>query len=500
MDAFMLFSNATGVRLSEQAFLIEGRQVNPWELHRTVVGRNGFDSVTVNGEWPIIGIDLGFPPVSWGVHQSAYCSPAAAHQLQQLYQETLRYFDQAYSRGIIAQLRNSQAPSQALSQSPQPHAQPLAYQRTEADYQALLASTMSESSVIFEALDILPRFWDAPGAELEAHRVPQRVIAFIEQNREYLKWLSQDPRSSTDSTPIEGPQPIQQNQLHQALSRIQIMFHPSLPPLQNLQQQQQQQQQQPRADGGLMHGGVMNSSLSQQQLLIALRAQVAQGNMTQRQALERLAMMTASAQSAPQQLPPGFIAGGVPSGAAQQQMTTLSQQHAQVSTESPIDSLQRVTQAQDSSHFRQFGMLVPQDQQRQNDSGVASRMGPNPNPSGMGLPHGPGSLQQSFIQPSFSDSHANFHSTFVSSPPQPPPPRAQQVSVPSNLASMTLQQLRELSTHLQRVVIEGQRNLQTPNSSGGSDVQRQQFRAKIENNKRFISILQEVIDARKRAR
>jgi hypothetical protein len=45
MDAFMLFSNATGVRLSEQAFLIEGRQVNPWELHRTVVGRNGFDSV-----------------------------------------------------------------------------------------------------------------------------------------------------------------------------------------------------------------------------------------------------------------------------------------------------------------------------------------------------------------------------------------------------------------------------------------------------------------------
>jgi hypothetical protein len=226
--------------------------------------------VTVNGEWPIIGIDLGFPPVSWGVHQSAYCSPAAAHQLQQLYQETLRYFDQAYSRGIIAQLRNSQAPSQALSQSPQPHAQPLAYQRTEADYQALLASTMSESSVIFEALDILPRFWDAPGAELEAHRVPQRVIAFIEQNREYLKWLSQDPRSSTDSTPIEGPQPIQQNQLHQALSRIQIMFHPSLPPLQNLQQQQQQQQQQPRADGGLMHGGVMNSSLSQQQVCLVV--------------------------------------------------------------------------------------------------------------------------------------------------------------------------------------------------------------------------------------
>lgn len=45
MDDFMLFSNATGVRLSEQAFLIEGRVVNPWELHRIVSARNGFDSV-----------------------------------------------------------------------------------------------------------------------------------------------------------------------------------------------------------------------------------------------------------------------------------------------------------------------------------------------------------------------------------------------------------------------------------------------------------------------
>lgn len=45
MDLFMLFSHTTGVRLSEQDFNIEGRQVNPWALHRTVFARNGFDSV-----------------------------------------------------------------------------------------------------------------------------------------------------------------------------------------------------------------------------------------------------------------------------------------------------------------------------------------------------------------------------------------------------------------------------------------------------------------------
>jgi hypothetical protein len=210
--------------------------------------------------------------------------------------------------------------------------------------------------------------------------------------------------------------------------------------------------------------------------------------MTERQASERLAMLTASAQSVPQQFPQGSIAG-MPSGTAQQQMATLLQR-AQVSTRSPIDSLQHVTQAQDSSHARQFSMLLPHGQQQPNDT-VTSRMD---------LPQGPESFQQRFIQASLSVSHANAQSSFVSSTSRPRPPGVQQVSGPSNLARMTLQQLRELSTQLQRIVIEGEKHLQTPSSSGGSDVQRQQLRTKVENNKRFISILQEVINARTRAR
>ncbi|KAH9995720.1 hypothetical protein BJV77DRAFT_204824 [Russula vinacea] len=118
------------------------------------------------------------------------------------------------------------------------------------------------------------------------------------------------------------------------------------------------------------------------QIILALRAQVAQGIMTERQASERLAMLTASAQNVPQQFPQGSIAG-MPSGTAQQQMATLLQR-AQVSTRSPIDSLQRVTQAQDSSHARQFSMLLPHGQQQPNDT-VASRMD---------LPQGPGSYNK----------------------------------------------------------------------------------------------------------
>ena len=216
--------------------------------------------------------------------------------------------------------------------------------------------------------------------------------------------------------------------------------------------------------------------------------------MTEQQARERLAMMQASsAQSVPQQLPSGFNAGGMQNGNTQQQIATLLQR-AQASTNNQMNPLQRTIQTQDPSHARQFGLPIPQGQQQQNGSGLA-RMGQNLNP-GMGLPQGPGSLQQNFIQPSPSVPHVNAQPS--SSAPlasQPPPPGAQQVSGPNSLANMTLQQLGELYAHLQRIVIEGEKNIQTLSTSGGNDPQ---LRTKIDNNKRFMNILQEVM--RKRAR
>ena len=215
----------------------------------------------MNGEWPKVGVDLGFPQVTWGYPgQWGYCSPAVAHQLQQLYQDTLRHFDQAYSCGMIAQLKNLQAPAhvQVPPQPPQPPGQPLAHQRTEADYQALLASTTTspESSVMtIEAMNILPRFWDASGAELETHRVPQHVIAFIEQNRDHLKWLAQFPRVHSGFAPTESPQLGRQSLPHQ-VSSLQIAIDPSLLSHQNRHYQEQQQQR--RADQESTHGGVMN--------------------------------------------------------------------------------------------------------------------------------------------------------------------------------------------------------------------------------------------------
>jgi hypothetical protein len=226
----------------------------------------------MNGEWPMIGVDLGFRPVPCGdPHPLAHCTPAVAHQLHQLYQDTLRHFDQAYSRGIINQLEylhaTGQRPSPAQPQAPslQRQYQPLAYQPTEADYQALLATiATSESSSVMtfeEAKNILPRFCDVSAAELEAHRVPQHVIAYVEHNREYLKGLAQNPRVCTSFTPIGSPQFVHQNQFN----GVQAIPRPSLYSPQNRPQLQQR-----HSDLESMHGDAMNLSLPQQQVCLVI--------------------------------------------------------------------------------------------------------------------------------------------------------------------------------------------------------------------------------------
>ncbi|KAH9962200.1 hypothetical protein BC827DRAFT_233215 [Russula dissimulans] len=66
-NVFMQFTAATGTRLSERDLVIQGRQINLWDLHKTVFLRNGYEVVTANDEWPIIGVALGFPSFAGGV-------------------------------------------------------------------------------------------------------------------------------------------------------------------------------------------------------------------------------------------------------------------------------------------------------------------------------------------------------------------------------------------------------------------------------------------------
>ncbi|KAH8981615.1 hypothetical protein EDB86DRAFT_2975264 [Lactarius hatsudake] len=212
---FTQFANTTGLRLNDRDFVIDGRPVSPWALHRAVFARNGFESVNANDEWPAVGAALGFPPFPAGDPntQPLRCAPAIAHRLQQLYNDCLRHFEQAYLNNVIARLRSSQAlvSAQASQQQAQPH------QPTDADYQALLANIPSDASAMTaEMMSILPRFSHTSGAELEGRRVPPHVVAFVEQHRDNLQRAAQDqngfglinPASAFHGMARPPPQPI----------------------------------------------------------------------------------------------------------------------------------------------------------------------------------------------------------------------------------------------------------------------------------------------------
>jgi hypothetical protein len=204
-------------------------------------------------------------------------------------------------------------------------------------------------------------------------------------------------------------------------------------------------------------------------------------------------------QGVPQQLPPGF-SGGPPGGTPQQQLTALSQR--------PLASInnqmfQRVIQSQDPSLARQFNMHPAQGQQpqqqpqqQQNGSGFNPRAGQNPNTSGMGLPQGQASLQQSFVQQSPSVPPANVQSSSTPSTSQVPPPPGQQG--PTNFADLPLTQLRTVYGQMLHTWVEGEKSLQASGTSGGDgDIQR---RIKLDNYKQRVTALQEFINNKARAR
>lgn len=226
----------------------------------------------MNGEWSMVGVDLGFQPVSYGdPHPLAHCSPAVAHQLHQLYQDTLRHFDQAYSRGTINQLEYFHTTGQkfppAQPQVLQRHYQP-AYQPTEAYYQALsVTNAASESSSVVtfdDAKDILPRFCDVSTAELEAHHDPHHVISYVEHNREDLKRLAQHPQFSASFTPVRSTQFVDQNLFNGPRPSLHFPEdHPQLPQ---------------RSDWDSVHGDPVNLPLQQQVCLVLSYGDIYIGN------------------------------------------------------------------------------------------------------------------------------------------------------------------------------------------------------------------------------
>jgi len=137
-------------------------------------------------------------------------------------------------------------PTQPSQQQTQPH------QPTDADYQALLASFPSDSSAMTaEAMSILPRFSHTSGAELEAHRVPPHVVAFVEQHRDNLQRAAQDQNgfrtalTSTKNPPLDNRAQINQASAFQGMARAPQQLIPNPTQLQMSRQALAQAQPKP---------------------------------------------------------------------------------------------------------------------------------------------------------------------------------------------------------------------------------------------------------------
>ena len=167
--------------------------------------------------------------------QLLVCSPAVALRLQQLYQATLRLFDQAYISST--QARNLQTSGQA---PPQPSQQQAELPRpTGPDLETLLADALPVSEASSEVTGLLPQFSGTPGQELGMAGTPQHTVAFVEQNQRSAR--GQNGSYAGLGTCPENAQPTNIAWLCQAPGN-QGVAHPSVQCIPNYQQQLPPQQ------------------------------------------------------------------------------------------------------------------------------------------------------------------------------------------------------------------------------------------------------------------
>jgi len=145
--------------------------------------------VCTNDEWPAIGVDLGFPPVTDGdIGQPVRCEPGIARRLQQLSDDFLRHFDKAYVTNLVPRLKSLQMADQVLNQPLQIQA----HQPTESDYQAILTGITSDLSLLTsEVMSILPQFASTSCVEFKVQDVLQRVLSHVLHLRQHLRLYPQ---------------------------------------------------------------------------------------------------------------------------------------------------------------------------------------------------------------------------------------------------------------------------------------------------------------------
>ncbi|KIY69069.1 hypothetical protein CYLTODRAFT_244517 [Cylindrobasidium torrendii FP15055 ss-10] len=159
--AFESFHKSRGNPRDTRSFALEGRPVDLYNLHKSVLREGGFASVSARELWPIIGGRLGF--VQFPAKDGDACGPATALGLEQIYKDYFVAFDAAYVSSLTETRRKMAAQLQLNGAPPNRPGQPNAQQ-----------------------MQVIMGLLDRSVEELRAQKIPEYMIGFIEANRPHL--------------------------------------------------------------------------------------------------------------------------------------------------------------------------------------------------------------------------------------------------------------------------------------------------------------------------
>ncbi|KAF5358870.1 hypothetical protein D9757_012304 [Collybiopsis confluens] len=204
---------AKNIVYNPHLLLIDNRTIDLYQLYFQVMREGGLTSVTRRQLWPIIGGRLNTVHFPGSANEDSKSGPAAAIQIQYVYNEYLSAFDTVYVDSVMDSGRKAAGhlatSGQFLSQGggregPPPNA-------------PTMSNTLEELRKLSPTLlDRILNYAGKPASELRARGIGEVIIKFFEGHRPLLQKMAMDRdrfrnglngRQSASQSPANGNQP-----------------------------------------------------------------------------------------------------------------------------------------------------------------------------------------------------------------------------------------------------------------------------------------------------
>ncbi|TFK70305.1 hypothetical protein BDN72DRAFT_839158 [Pluteus cervinus] len=166
------FCQGKNIKISPDLLQIDSRIIDLHSLHVQVMHEGGYQKVDREELWNVVGGRMGLVAFPGTETEPAKAGPAAAQRLSHIYRMYLLAFDQVYLQSVLDSKRKMAPAPPAQTQNQQG----LISRFTPQQMQAVLS------------------YAQQPVANLRSQGIPDKMIQFVESNRNYLQRLVQEQR------------------------------------------------------------------------------------------------------------------------------------------------------------------------------------------------------------------------------------------------------------------------------------------------------------------